>query len=42
MVASFGARLEAGGAAAMPIEKSRQANKAYNHGLSGMVTLQQM
>ncbi|MDC0690622.1 hypothetical protein POF53_23740, partial [Mitsuaria sp. RG] len=35
MVASLGARLETGEAAAMPIETSRRAHKAYNHGLSG-------
>ncbi|WP_238540193.1 hypothetical protein, partial [Pseudomonas sp. GM84] len=42
MVVSLGAGIEAGVASKAPAEKSRRANKAVNHGLSGIGTLQQM
>jgi hypothetical protein len=42
MVACLGACLETGEAAAAPAEKLSQTNKADNHGLTDMATLQQM
>jgi hypothetical protein len=42
MVARLGARLKPYEAASMRTSESRHTNKADNHGLTGMATLQQM